>query len=35
MSREGLMRKHRMHRGELVDELRYGLPREDWAGPAG
>jgi RimJ/RimL family protein N-acetyltransferase len=33
MRREGYFRGHRHHRGGVrVDEVRYGLPREDWRG---
>lgn len=32
MKREGYFRGHRLHRGERVDEVRYGLLREDFAG---
>ncbi len=32
MEREGYLRKQRLHRGGVrVDEVRYGLLREDWA----
>lgn len=30
MTREACLRKHRMHRGERVDEVWYGLLREEW-----
>ena len=37
MQREALLRQHWVHRGESLDEVRYGLLREEWqplAGPA-
>ncbi|MDE2991524.1 MAG: hypothetical protein OXU21_10730 [Chloroflexota bacterium] len=30
MQREALLRRHWVHRGESLDELRYGLLREEW-----
>ncbi len=32
MTREACLRKHRLHRGERVDEVWYGLLREEWEG---
>lgn len=30
MQREALLRKHWVHRGRVLDEVRYGLLREEW-----
>ena len=30
MTREGLLRKHLIRRGERVDRVYYGLLREEW-----
>ena len=30
MRREARLRAHRVHRGETVDEVTYGLLRDDW-----
>lgn len=30
MQREGLLRRNRLHRGELVDEVWFGVLREEW-----
>ncbi len=30
MQREALLRRHWVHRGRILDELRYGLLREEW-----
>ena len=30
MTREGVLRSHRKSRGERVDEVYYGLLREEW-----
>lgn len=30
MHREGLLRRNRLHRGELVDEVWFGVLREEW-----
>ncbi len=35
MQREALLRQHWVHRGESLDEVRYGLLREEWHAPAG
>ena len=35
MQREALLRQHWVHRGESLDEVRYGLLREEWQPPAG
>ncbi len=34
MTREGLLRKHLIRRGERVDRVYYGLLREEWETPA-
>ncbi len=31
MAWEGTFRRHRLHRGEYVDEVHYGVLRDDWA----
>ena len=30
MQREALLRQHWVHRGQVLDEARYGLLREEW-----
>ena len=30
MRREALLRQHRRHRGEFIDEVHYGMLREEW-----
>lgn len=30
MQREGLLRRHVLHRGELRDQVRYGILRDEW-----
>lgn len=35
MQREALLRQHWVHRGESLDEVRYGLLREEWQTPSG
>ena len=30
MQREALLRQHWMHRGQVFDEVRYGLLRDEW-----
>ena len=30
MQREALLRRHWVHHGKVLDELRYGLVREEW-----
>ena len=35
MKREGVLRRHRLIQGELVDEVCYAILREEWSPPAG
>ena len=35
MRREALLREHWMHRGQVLDEARYGLLRAEWEQRAG
>jgi RimJ/RimL family protein N-acetyltransferase len=32
MQREGVFRKHRLHRWEYADEIVYGILRDEWPG---
>ena len=34
MQREGVLRRHRLIHGELVDEVFYGILREEWSPPS-
>lgn len=31
LQREALLRQHRVHRGHVLDEVRYGILRDEWA----
>jgi len=35
LKREGLLRRERLCRGDLIDEVVYGLLRSEWGGTTG